>query len=291
MTKNRFDRHMPLFGEEGQRELAAVRVTVVGVGGLGTHVVQQLALLGVGHLALIDSEELARTDRNRYVTARHDDPIPGTLKVDIGERTVKLIDPAISVEKISDSVISEKAFSAIVAADYVFGCLDSEGARLVLNELCAAYCRPYFDLASDVVPGDPAAYGGRICVAWDGTGCIACYGLLDVAEAQVDLAGPAAQRDRRALYGIDDEALGRSGPSVVSINGVVASLGVTEFMVGVTGLRAPKKVINYYGHMGRLTSPTELPDPDCYYCKVVRGQRDAGDVQRYLREGVGAYLR
>lgn len=289
--KNRFDRHMTLFGEQGQKKLAAVRVAVAGVGGLGTHVVQQLALLGVGHLALIDSEELADTDRNRYVTARHDDPIPGSLKVDLGERTINAIDPAIHVEKIPDSVISERAFAAVIAADYVFGCLDSEGARLVLNELCAAYCRPYFDLASDVVPGDPPAYGGRICVAWDGTGCIACYGLLDVAEAQIDLAGPAVQRDRRALYGIDHELLGRSGPSVVSINGVVASLGVTEFMVGVTGLRPPKKVITYYGHMGRLTTPTACPDPHCYYCKVVRGRRDAADVQRYLRESVGTFLR
>jgi hypothetical protein len=114
---------------------------------------------------------------------------------------------------------------------------------------------------------------------------------LDVAEAQIDLAGPAAQGDRHALYGIDSESLGRSGPSVVSINGVVASLGVTEFMVGVTGLRVPKKIITYYGHMGRLTTPTEPPDSDCYYCKVVRGRRDAADVQRYLREGLGAFLR
>ena len=89
-----------------------------------------------------------------------------------------------------------------------------------------------------------------------------------------------------ALYGIGRSALGRSGPSVVSINGVVASLGVTEFMATVAGLRPPHKVLTYYGHMGRLTTPAQLPDADCYYCKVVRGQGDAADVQRYLREGI-----
>lgn len=292
MTSSRFDRHMPLFGEEGQRKLGAAHAVIVGVGGLGTHVVQQLALLGVGRLAVIDSEDLAETDRNRYVTARHDDPVPGTGKVDIAERTVKAIDPTFQVDKVADSFISEDGFRAVVAADYVFGCLDSEGARLILNELCAAYCRPYFDLASDVVPGDPPAYGGRICVtSWDGDGCLVCRGLLDLAEAQFDLAGPEARRDRDALYGIDRNVLGSSGPSVVSINGVIASLGVTEFMAAVTGLRQPKKVLMYYGHMGRLTSPTDPPAADCYYCKVVRGRREAADVQRYLREGVGAYLR
>lgn len=291
MTNERFDRHMPLFGREGQNKLAAARVAIVGVGGLGTQVVQQLALLGVGHLALIDSEELAGTDRNRYVTARYDDPIPGTLKVNIGERAAKAIDPAIQIDKIADSVISEAGFAAVTAADYVFGCLDSEGARLVLNEFCAAYCRCYIDLASDVVPGDPPAYGGRLCVSFEGDGCLACYGLLDVTEAQAELAGPDARRDRHALYGVTRDVLGRSGPSVVSINGVVASLGVTEFMAAVTGLRPPKKVITYYGHMGRLTSPSQPPDPDCYYCKVIRGRGDAADVQRYLRESVGVFLR
>lgn len=291
MGTDRFDRHMALFGEEGQKKLAASRVAVVGVGGLGTHVVQQLTLLGVGGLALIDSQELDHTNRNRYVTARHDDPCPGTLKVDIGERTAKLIDPGIQVTKVADSLVSDDGFAAVTAADYVFGCLDSEGARLVLNELCAAYERPYFDLASDVIPGDPSAYGGRVCVAWDGDGCIVCYGLVDLAEAQTDLANPDARRDRDALYGVDRAALGRSGPSVVSINGVVASLGVTEFMLAVTGVRPSKRVITYYGHMGRLTSPAGPPDPDCHYCKNVRGRGAAADVHRYLREGVGTYLR
>ena len=44
-------------------------------------------------------------------------------------------------------MVSVEAFNAIIRADYVFGCLDCEGARLILNELCAAYVRPYWDLA------------------------------------------------------------------------------------------------------------------------------------------------
>ena len=145
----RFDRQMRFFGKEGQERLTATRVAVVGVGGLGTHVVQQLASLGIGGFDLIDSEELAITDRNRYVGVRHDDPIPGTRKVDIGERIIKEIYPRIPVDKIHDSLVSEQAFEAVICADYVFGCLDCEGARLILNELCASYSRPYFDLASD----------------------------------------------------------------------------------------------------------------------------------------------
>lgn len=58
---------------------------------------------------------------------------------------------------------------------------------------------------------------------------------MDITEAQADLAGEAERVDRETLYGIEKGELDRSGPSVVSINGVVASLGVTEFMLAVTG--------------------------------------------------------
>lgn len=286
MTNERFDRNIRFFGKEGQDRLAASHVAVVGVGGLGTHVVQQLALLGVGHLTLIDKQELDGTNLNRYVGARHDDPIPGTPKVDIGERIVKAINLHILVDRIPLSLISKEAFEAIIQADYVFGCLDQEGLRLILNELCSAYSRPYFDLASEILPGNPPSYGGRVCVAWDGQGCIVCYDELDVAEAQADLLSPEARRDQKAIYGIRREDLGQVGPSVVSINGVVASLAVTEFMLGVTGIRPPKRLLTYRGQMGVVTAKSEEPAPNCYYCKGIRGKGDSADVWRYIREGV-----
>jgi ThiF family len=288
---DRFERQERLFGVDGQAKLASSRVAVVGVGGLGTHVVQQLALLGVGGLAVVDAEELATTDRNRYVGARHDDPVPGTSKVDIAERIVKAIDPTIEVVAIRDSLISERGLAAVTAADYVFGCLDSEGARLVLTELCAAYAKPYLDLASDILPGEPPTYGGRVCSAWDGHGCLVCYGLLDVAEAQADLAGVGDRRNRDALYGVKRMALGRSGPSVVTINGVVASLGVTEFMVAVTALRAPCRVLTYRGHLGGVGVLKDEPAADCYYCRGIRGTGAGADAERYLRADIGAFLR
>lgn len=288
---DRFERQERLFGREGQEKLRAAHVAVVGVGGLGTHVLQQLALLGVGRLGLIDSEELATTDRNRYVGTRHDDPVPGTSKVDIGERLVKTIDPAIEVVKVADTLVSEAGFAAVIASDYVFGCLDSEGARLVLTELSAAHAKPYIDLASDIMPGDPPSYGGQVCVAWDGQGCLVCFGLLDVAEAQAELTGVEDRQNRDALYGINRVALDRSGPSVVSINGVIASLGVTEFMVAVAGLRAPQRVLTYRGHLGGVGVSRDAPTPGCYYCTGIRGRRDVADVHRYIRAAVGAHLR
>jgi hypothetical protein len=291
MMRNRLERNLPLLGEAGQAKTRAARVVIVGVGGLGTHVVQQLTLLGVGHLGLIDSEELDWTNLNRYIGVRHDDPIPGSRKVDLGQRLAHSIDPCVEVVKVFDSLVSEEAFQLVRKADFVFGCLDSEGARLILTELCAAYSRPYFDIASDIVPGEKPVWGGRVCAAMDGNGCQICLGVLDVKEAQMELSGPQAKRDHDEIYGIHRSLLGRAGPSVVSINGVVASLGVTEFIATVTGLRVPNKLVTYYGQRGIVTVNRDEPFPDCYYCKVVRGRGANADVERYIRAGVGAWLR
>jgi hypothetical protein len=283
---DRFDRSVRFFGKEGQERLRAAKVAVVGIGGVGTHVVQQLALLGVGDLFLIDDEELDETNRNRYVGVRHDDPIPGTRKVDIGERMARWIDPEIRTRKVLASVASAEAIDALTEAQYIFGCLDSEGARLMLTELSAAYAVPYIDVASDILPGDRLHYGGRVCVAWEGDGCLFCLGELDIAEAQMDLAGELARKDRDAIYGVERGLLGTVGPSVVSINGIVASHAVTEFMLGITGIRPPHRLLIYRGDLGKVTVKTDPPHADCYYCKGIRGQRTAVNLQRFLNSGL-----
>lgn len=285
----RFARHMPLFGEVGQRKIRAIRVTVVGVGGVGSHVVQQLTFLGVRTFALVEAEELDGTNRNRFIGSRYDDPVPGTQKLEIAERLIRSIEPDAVVEPVPCRLVSEEAFEAVKSADVVFGCVDKEGVRLILNELCAAYQRRYIDVSSDVIPGDPPEWGGRACISWDRSGCISCLQELDVSEARRQIAGPEGEKLRGAIYGIEDDALAGGGPSVVSVNGVVASLAVTEFMVGVTGLRAPVPLLSYRGRRGIVTSRTE-PLPDCYYCNAVRGKRERTDVERYIRDGVGSYL-
>ncbi len=284
MDKERLDRNIRFFGKEGQRKISSLIVVIVGIGGLGTHVLQQLALLNVKILILIDNEAIDKTNSNRYVTIHHTDP-PGTLKVDIGKRLIKKINPAIEVVTIPKSLISKDAFDAIKRSDYVFGCVDKDAPRMILNELCAAYKKPYLDLASDIIPGNSPDYGGRICTSWDGNGCLDCFDLLDKAEIQEQLESKEARIDRAAIYGVPVEALDEAGPSVVSINGVVASLAVTEFMLWVTGIRMPNRVITYNGKMGIVTVSRDEPASDCYYCKGVRGKEDETDVQRYLKEG------
>lgn len=276
----RYDRNIRLFGEEGQRKLRQTKVALIGVGGLGSPVAQHLALLGVGHVTLVDDEELDETNRNRFVGARHDDPVPGSPKVMLARRHIREINSDVEVTALKIGLVTPETFNAVKAADWVFGCFDDDGPRFILNELCAAYAKPYIDLASDVA--DTAEYGGRVCVAVDGDRCLHCLDQLDAQDIRRYLSPEEEQAGEAAVYGVPYEALGGPGPSVSPVNGVVASLAVTEFMMAVTGMAKPRRLINYTGHIPRLTT-AKAPEADCHYCTGIRGTGAAADVERYLR--------
>lgn len=280
---DRFTRSIALFGAEGQQRLLTTRVAVVGVGGLGTHVVQQLAFLGVAQFALVEPEQLDTTNRNRYIGSCWHDPVPGTLKVDIADRLIRSVDPSVPIIKVPHSLLSKSGFAAVLASDWVFACLDDDAARMVLAELCLAYRVNLIDLASDVVLDNSGPrYGGRVCVCQGGSGCLMCMGVLDEDEVRQRFEGEDARRDRNAIYGVDKASLTTAGPSVVSINGVVASLAVTEFMVAVTELRRPQRHLQFHGHTGKVLVRQDEPTSDCWYCSNVFGAGADAGVERYL---------
>jgi len=279
---DRFDRNIRFFGAEGQRRIRTSRVAIVGCGGLGQHVVQQLAFLGVTVFYLIDDEDLSMTNLNRYILARHDDPIPGTHKVDMALRAIAAANPEAGVFPVRSSLRSIEAFEALRHANIIFGCVDNDGARLVLNEFALAYGKLLIDLASDIEAVSGLRYGGRVAVVGKDHGCLVCMDLIDLAQALKDLESEASRRDRARIYGVDPSDLDEAGPSVVSINGVVASLAVTEFILAITGIRAPKQLTNYRANQGIVAVTTPTPISDCYYCNKVRGSSEQAGVERYL---------
>ena len=270
-----------LFGAEGQRRLSNISVAVIGTGGLGSPLIQHLSLLGVKRITSVDYDELDETNRNRFIGARHDDPVPGSPKVDLVNRMIQEINLEVESIALQCGLVSDEAFAAVQAADWVFGCFDKDGPRAILNELCSAYEKPYIDLASDVP--EPGIYGGRVCVSINSNGCLDCLGLLDRKEVRRYLETTGQREWEDKIYGIDRGTLETKGPSVSPINGVVASLAATEFMAAATGLRSPTRLQEYRGWQSKVVVITDAPRPDCLCCTGIRGKLQEADVERYLR--------
>lgn len=268
----RYSRNEALFGAAGQAKIASTRVAIVGLGGLGSHVAQQLVYLGVLDYALIDFDVITESSLNRVVWAVPADVTAGTKKVAVAERAIKAVQPESRVGVLDGRLSDDSAKKAISAADVVFGCLDRDIHRLELLDLTSRYARPYFDLATDVIgTGGELAYGGRV-VLGDGSRCLVCLAdLLNQEAIALDRMNPDIRDADRRIYGVDREDLAGTGPAVVSVNGVVASLAVTEFMVLVTGLRDPAGQLTYRADRGTVSRSNDQPAPGCYYCSGLWG--------------------
>lgn len=286
--KLKYNRQIIFFGPKGQAKLEKVRVAVVGIGGTGSHVLQQLAYLGVRDFILIDSDKVSETNLNRLVGANDQDK--GKLKVDIGKRLIKFINAEIKVTSIPDTFVSKIGFAALKQADFIFGCLDKDGARLVLTEFCKAYKKPYLDIATEINVDD-SEFGGRVIFSDSEKGCLICRGELSQEEIHRDLSFPEDRSIDDKIYGMSKGSLKVSGPAVISLNGILASIGVTEFIAYATGIRPIKRYLKYSDKMGFITGSKDRPMKDCYYCNSICGAGDKIDIERYIRQGINKILR
>jgi molybdopterin/thiamine biosynthesis adenylyltransferase len=262
VNETRYSRNELLFGARGQEQIRTTRVGVVGVGGLGAHVVQQLAYLGVTNFTLIDHDIVEASNLNRLIGAVQRDL--GRPKVEVAQRLVEGVVEGAAVTVRQESITPDSA-SAIDDLDVLFGCVDRDLPRLILTELCARSQIPYFDLASDSGEVGGAWYGGRIVVA-RGEGCLHCLGMLDQEEIRRDSLEPEHLEAHDAIYGIEADALEAAGPAIVSVNGTVASLAVTLFMELITGLAPPPRCLIYRGEQRVLRTLADKPAADCFYC-------------------------
>ena len=279
---NRFNRQVGLFGADGQKKISEHNVAIIGAGGLGSLAIQQAAYLGVGAITIIEFDDADETNLNRTVSLFHDDVYEsdGSIiselpsKVEVAERLIKRISPCTTVIKVNGKLTDKASIEKIHDSDSLIGCLDNEGARLVLTEIGKGLLIPYFDFSSEIVVDNKAIHpGGRVFYSGAQKGCLVCSGELDISEASVETLGDNVVNLRNRIYGIEKDSLQGSGPSVISLNGVIASLGMTKWMFWVTGIREPKAMLTYRADRGIVTVNQfeELSDY-CHFCDSVVGK-------------------
>ncbi|MBI4679256.1 MAG: ThiF family adenylyltransferase [Elusimicrobia bacterium] len=162
MIPKRYDRNIGTLGLEGQARLLGSRVLVVGLGGLGGHVVESLARLGVGRIVGVDGDRFDETNLNRQIYCEMTNL--GRKKAEASRALVAHVNPA--VEFIPHAAAFESLGSRIFkGCAAVFDCLDSIPSRLALSKLCAEARVP-------LVHGAIAGWSGEVGVCLPGGGTI-----------------------------------------------------------------------------------------------------------------------
>ncbi len=131
-----FQRLKLLIGEENFSKLSAATVAIFGVGGVGSYAVEALARSGVGHLILIDKDDIDATNINRQLHALNS--TVGRSKVEVMRERVKDINPAAQVDAIQKFFLpSENVEDFFICGyDYVVDATDTLTAKIFLVEEC-----------------------------------------------------------------------------------------------------------------------------------------------------------
>jgi molybdopterin/thiamine biosynthesis adenylyltransferase len=268
-----FDRQVRAFGAAGQRAISKLVVGIVGLGGTGSIVTQQLAHLGVRHFILIDPDTIESTNLNRVVGATPADV--GLPKVEVAARYIANVAPVAVVASIRGDIIRARTAAALVDADMLFGCTDSHGSRAVLQQIAYQYLIPCIDMGSTIVASEGLVTKiyGRVQLLAPGRGCLNCAGLLNSEEIRRDMMNAFERKLDPYLQGAREPA-----PAVVSLNGTVASLAVTMFMAVVTGISSPARYLLYNATTSSLRNVRADAVPNCYICSP-RGAYAKGNLQ------------
>ena len=134
------------------------RVLVAGAGALGNEVVKDLALFGVGHIYVVDFDQIEISNLTRSVLFREEDAYSHSYKAEIVAKRAIEINPQIKVTPIVGNLFSEVGFGLYRAVDVVIGCLDSRMARYLLNRLCMRAGKTWIDGSIENLTGAVRVY-------------------------------------------------------------------------------------------------------------------------------------
>lgn len=132
MMNERFSRTAALLGEEGVSRLAAARVMLVGLGGVGGYACEALARVGVGHLFLCDFDTVSVSNINRQLLAL--DSTVGQKKTAVAAERVRQINPGAEVVTADLFVDETNALEMITSfrPDYIIDAIDAVPSKVAL---------------------------------------------------------------------------------------------------------------------------------------------------------------
>ena len=171
----RLERQVRFFGDEGQAQLSAACVAVIGCGGLGSHCVQQLALLGVRDFVLVDPDAVDDTSGNRVIGLSEIQLSARAKKVTVAAELVRRIRAESSVITLPTKLTATDSLDAIATRSVVFGCLDMVSARSDLNQITSCLEVPLVDIATEIDDEGSGNWGGRSVICRGGTSCLRAW--------------------------------------------------------------------------------------------------------------------
>ena len=137
----RYARNFPALTQAEWNILKQKRVLVVGCGGLGGHIIDQLARIGIGSIRAVDGDVFEETKLNRQLLS--DIAHMGSRKANAAASHIARVNPDITVEAVGEFLTETNAAALIAGCDIVMDALDNNQSRRILAAACAKSGIPY----------------------------------------------------------------------------------------------------------------------------------------------------
>jgi len=213
-------------------------VGVVGLGGGGSHVVQQLAHVGFRRYVLYDPDVVEDSNLNRLVGATEADARARLPKTEVAGRLIRGPQPRAHIASHRKRWQEEPV--PLRGCDLIFGCLDGAGIRRDLEATARRYLIPYIDIGLDVhrAEREPPVMTGQVALSMPGDLCLRCMGIIN----EVNLAA-------------EGRRYGDAGPrpQVAWANGALTSTAVgvaVDVLADWTGRLRRAVYLEYVGNDG-----------------------------------------
>lgn len=224
------------------------KVMVVGAGALGNEVIKNLALMGIGHIFIVDFDKIEIANLSRSVLFREADN--NRSKAEIAAARAKAVNPQIHVQYLNGDITTKLGLGIFRRMDVVIGCLDNREARLAVNRFCYWVNKPWVDGAIQELLGLV-----RVFVPGQG----ACYECTLTEQALRDLS----LRYSCPLLARQNILLGKV-PTTPTIASIIGAMQSQEALKLINNMPVqPGKVTHFNGMVNEMHTTAYSPREDC----------------------------
>ena len=180
----RYSRHILLneLGDLGQQQLLDSHAVVIGAGGLGCSAALFLASSGMGHITLVDHDEVDLTNLQRQIG--HNTERIGQAKVNSARQAMLALNPDTWVTALQQKADAALLDKLLPTAQVVLDCSDNFQTRHMLNLACVQHRVPLVSGAVIRLDGQLTTYDAR----QSDSPCYACVFPPDQAPEEISCA-------------------------------------------------------------------------------------------------------
>ncbi len=132
--EKRYIRNIGALSEKEFEILRNKKVCIIGSGGLGGYIFEQLLRAGVGKITIVDYDVFDESNLNRQILATMESL--GKPKVEMAQLRAMMVNPEIAIKAITEKFTEENGEEIVKGADLVIDALDSISGRLQLEKVC-----------------------------------------------------------------------------------------------------------------------------------------------------------